>query len=69
MTHARRRNLTATLDNGTTTTVDTITEARRWAANFGTTASSCQIYRGLRLVGWHRRSTDGNGTRWYRASV
>ena len=48
----RNRNLTATMDDGDTTTVDTITEARRWAESHGTAdgARTCYIYSGLRMV-------------------
>ena len=64
-----RRNLTATMDNGDTVTVDTIAEARKWAASHGKTANRCTIYSGLRVVAQHRRSTEGDGSRWYKAYV
>ena len=62
-------NLTATMDDGTTTTVDTIREARAWAESHGSTARHCCIYSGLRMVAMHRRSAEGDGTRWYRVFI
>lgn len=49
---------------------DTITEARRWAESFGTTADRCVIAtRSGRVVAEHVRDTNGDGTRWFRATI
>lgn len=47
----------------------TITEARRWAESYGTMADYCNIYKGARLIARHVRSTDNDGTRWYKVPV
>jgi hypothetical protein len=47
----------------------TIRECREWAESYGTTADWCQIkLRSGRVVGEHRRDTNGHGTEWFRAS-
>jgi hypothetical protein len=48
----------------------TITLARRWAEEYGTTADLCVIHdhRG-REVARHVRDTSGDGTRWHRGTV
>ncbi len=46
----------------------TIREARQWAEEFGTTADRCTITDRGRAVVEHRRDTNGDGTRWYRAT-
>jgi hypothetical protein len=48
----------------------TITEARRWDEEYGTTADLCVIrdHRG-REVARHVRDTSGDGTRWRRGTV
>lgn len=49
---------------------DTITAARRWAEEYGTTADGCTIHdRQGRQIAAHRRDTSGDGTRWFRAAV
>lgn len=49
---------------------DTIKAARAWAESYGTTADSCKIYNAKgRLVAEHRRDPNGDGTRWFRASI
>lgn len=63
------------------TIVATITEARRWAEEHGTTADLCTISdlrrwvpradhpaRRHPVVAVHRRDPNGDGTRWYRAA-
>ena len=48
----------------------TITAARKWAEEYGTTADCCTITDAKgREVANHRRDSNGDGTRWYRASV
>ena len=47
----------------------TITEARRWAESFGTTADQCAIRRGGREVALHVRDTSGDGTHWFKATI
>jgi hypothetical protein len=48
----------------------TITAARRWAEEYGTTADSCTIRdtKG-REVALHRRDTSGDGMRWFAAAL
>jgi len=54
---------------GPTGEFDTITECRRWAESYGTTADYCNIYtRTSKQVAAHRRSGEGNGMSWYKAS-
>ena len=48
----------------------TVTAARKWAEEYGTTADSCIITDATgREVASHRRDSNGNGTSWYRASL
>ena len=49
-------------------TFATITACRRYAESFGTTVDEGRIYLGDKLVGLHRRSPEGDGTRWYKAT-
>ncbi len=48
----------------------TITAARRWAEEHGTTADRCIVTdrRRGRIVAEHRRDRNGDGRRWYRAT-
>lgn len=46
-----------------------LSEARRWAEEFGTTADRCNVYRGERLVASYRRDPNGNGTKWFKAAM
>ena len=49
---------------------NTVTEAREWAESYGTTADDCIITdRSGRLVGSHRRDSNGDGSRWFRVTV
>lgn len=49
---------------------DTITAARKWAEEYGTTADSCTIKdKAGRVVAEHRRDMSGNGERWFRAAA
>lgn len=53
-----------------TATFSSIREARQWAKGYGQTADHCTIRdRRGRVVASHRRSQDGDGRRWYRATV
>lgn len=50
---------------------NTIRECRNWAESYGTTADVCNIWTGKNFdknVAWHRRDTNGNGMRWFRAA-
>lgn len=60
---------------------DTITEARRWAESFGSTADSCDIIDTRRwapradhpnrvhpVVAVHNRNTNGNGLSWHKST-
>ena len=48
----------------------TITAAREWAEEYGTTADSCTITDAKgREVASHRRDSNGDGTHWYRAAI
>jgi hypothetical protein len=48
----------------------TITEARKLAESYGNMADYCRIERATdrKTVAFHRRDTNGNGMRWYKAS-
>lgn len=46
----------------------TITAARKWAEEFGTTADRCVITSRGKVVAEHRRDLSGDGTRWFRAA-
>lgn len=53
---------------GPVTDHPTITEARRWAESFGTTADVCVITTPSgRRIAEHRRDPNGDGTHWFRA--
>lgn len=55
---------------GPTLRTDTITAARAWAEEYGTTADRCVITdRAGNVVAEHRRDPNGDGTRWFKASV
>lgn len=46
----------------------TITAARHWAEEYGTTADRCTITTPSgRVVAEHRRDPNGDGTHWFRA--
>lgn len=48
----------------------TIRECRVWAEEYGDTADYCTITDAQgRVVGSHRRDRNGDGTRWFRATV
>lgn len=48
----------------------TIREARAWAEEYGTTADRCVIRDAKgREVARHCRDRNGDGTRWFRATV
>lgn len=48
---------------------DTITDARQWAESYGTTADWCRITdRSGRVAAQHRRSTEGDGRKWYKSA-
>ena len=51
---------------------NSITECRKWAESYGTTADACSIWtnsiKNPRNIAWHRRSTEGNGMSWFRAA-
>ena len=47
----------------------TISEARKWAESYGTTADWCSIRLAGREIASHRRDSNGDGTRWFRASI
>jgi hypothetical protein len=50
--------------------VDTITEGRRLAEDWGDMADSAEIVdRAGYVVAYHKRSPEGNGMRWYKAAV
>ncbi|CAB4144323.1 hypothetical protein UFOVP469_24 [uncultured Caudovirales phage] len=54
---------------GPTAEYPTITDCRKWAEEYGTTADWCSITDSKgREVGSPRRDSNGDGTRWYRAS-
>jgi len=72
----RSRRFAARLDTGARARFATITAARRWAEDYGTTANWCLILQMGRdhdgnpvgtVVGEHRRDPNGDGTRWFRA--
>ena len=49
----------------------TITEAREWAESYGGTAKECEIFRlkdGM-IVARHCRSSEGDNTKWYKATA
>jgi len=50
---------------------DTITEAQRYAEEYGDTANDCKIYRNsdARVVARHCRDISGDGRRWFKASI
>lgn len=49
---------------------DSITDARKWAEEFGTTADWCRITDSKgREIASHRRDTSGDGMKWFEASV
>lgn len=48
----------------------TITAARAWAEEYGTTADRCTITdRKGRVIAEHRRDTSGDGCRWFKAAI
>lgn len=48
----------------------TITAARAWAEEYGTTADRCTITSTQgRIVAEHRRDTSGDGTRWFKSTL
>jgi hypothetical protein len=48
----------------------TITAARRWAEEYGTTADVCTIRDAKgREVALHCRDMNGNGLRWFRSAI
>ncbi len=57
---------TATIDGAKVADFPTVSAARAWAEDHGTTASVCVIRRGDRVVAEHRRDTSGDG-RWFKA--
>jgi hypothetical protein len=60
----------AQLDTGVATYHFTMRSARDWAESYGTTANRCTIQDRMgRIVGEHRRDPNGDGTRWFRATV
>lgn len=55
---------------GPTAEFPTITAARQWAEEYGTTADRCTITDAKgRVVAKHRRDTSGDGTRWFKAAL
>ena len=74
---ARHGQLTVEIDGGLPQAVESMRDARETILSCGGTASSGRVYetrdlrRGVerRLVAWFRRSTEGDGSRWYRAEI
>lgn len=60
----------STWSQGPVAEFSTITACRQWAEEYGTTADSCTITDATgREVASHRRDSNGDGTRWYRAAI
>lgn len=66
---------TATLSGGSwavgpTAAFATITEARKWAESYGSTADHCRITNGKgETVALHIRDANSNGQRWFKAAL
>lgn len=55
---------------GPTAESHTIRECRKWAESFGTTADWCTITDAKgNVVGSHRRDSNGDGMRWFIATI
>ena len=56
--------------NGPIAEFRTLTAAREWAEEYGTTADWCRISDSSgKVVAEHRRDPSGDGTKWFQAAI
>lgn len=68
--HREMTDYVATMDTGAEADFATIREARRWAESFGDAADLCTVRTASgRVVAEHRRDSNGDGRRWFRAAM